>query len=224
MADFYPSTTATGLATLGGTDLLDWVGVGNDGFVWTLYDQSGTGNHLIYNFGNLPKCVSAGAYLGKVTFDDGTLGNASLFMTSPFSNFIAADISALPAALITYGQSFTPATDRDYDFGMIGSNYDAFISNGTSFNRVRQAGPGVGSYVLHSKMDGSSLKNAYNLQPYTSTAQTVTPGTNHSINFGGQNPNYILPGSVSIYIEYPSDQESNRTAITNRINTKYSLF
>ncbi len=211
---------------ISGGALVNWVGLGNDGFVTTWYDQSGNDNHATQGTaGSQPKIVDGGAYLGELDFDGvddqldyplsiSTLNNTSSFVLAAFQ-----DTTDNQFVLTVSGGSnnrwYSPIIwNGSYRFGY-GASIDS-INLGTPDENNHLFTATAGSTTAEGFIDGLSKGT----QPSTSNAlsdQSFIGAHTSSIS-------YPLNGSISEIIIYDSDQSSNREAIETNINNHYDIY
>ena len=202
----------------------------DNGFITRLYDQSGSGNHLIQNAaGNQGAIVSAGVL---IQLED-TQGASK------------PAISMLANSYYDFTELITPRTTFSLLKTEIGSNLNYLIWNGTTndaglFLRGNFVNNKVGVYDGTLK-EAFSANSGRQLTYYNYTG--TTPSGNYEIS-QNDNPNTSLnAGKVvdgdelgrsfvalsinSIFQElvfYPTDNSANKTGIKTNLESYYSIF
>lgn len=205
--------------------LTTWVGGGNNGFVKTWYDQSGTGNNATQSTNaNQPTIVSSGLLInvnGKpsIRFN----GTNNYFSISGTISGTASDYT-----FFTVSENKT-TTGTDYIFDQFTPRliWSMFDPNGLFFDgtwRGSRYNPGNNQELrsLTIKSGGAFRVNGVDIQ----TGFSYTPvsfgnfifGARYSVNLGW------LQSDFQEFIIYPSDQTANVTAIETGINSYYSIY
>ena len=214
--------------------LATFVGSGNNGYVRTLYDQSGSGNNaqntadaqqpLIYNGTTV---VTVG---GKPAMQfDGTDDRFQLDVTATGLNLDVANTSSFHVA-----QYDNATNDRSMSLSLGGTSgrwYPGYMDNG-----LFRYGYGTQSSVstetgdtnqnLFSMIAGSTLGQAQAWRNGVSkmTATLATSATmGDTVGIGLFRTNYYLDGTVQEVIIYASDQSANRIGMESNLSTYYGL-
>lgn len=204
--------------------LTSFVGA-NNGFVVTIYDQSGNAKNATQATAvNQPRIVNSGsidlvntkpAILGDGSND--TLINTTLSLTNPSSIFTVVDKVGTSGNFGLWGASFGGA------FNVLSGGYD-FYQNGPSFS--------------------PSYSNNNQSLLVVKTATTGTDwelyGNNTTVTNGGENIGTAIGTTVSLFdrngtqgranmymqefIVWNSNQMTNRAGIQTNINTFYSIY
>lgn len=215
--------------------LTGWVGVGNDGFVKTWYDQSGSGRDATQTTnGNQPQIVSAGALITESGFPvvsfDGVADELIAASTAAVdfgshSVFVVTktDIAGAFRTVIQKANS-NSTTGREVWVGIDDSSPVAQFGAGAYGGTVVFGGDAtalfIGSYIGNENVnqtihvDGSQVgQNAIGANQTSTEDLTISSGGAYPWN-----------GPVLELIVYPNDQTINRAAITGDINSNYSIF
>ena len=236
------------LGDLDTTSLLAFCG-GTNGFVTTWYDQSGNANNVTQTTAaNQAQIVNAGSVILKNSkptmlfdgVDDSFLSTVAvdpLFITavnSPnttglYKTIMGADASDVTAAGAIYFQY-------------------ANLTRTATFARKTTSDPGwLADFIAQSPT--SEVNNVMNLMTGTRTSTVIQVFINNTlkasdttvsplVSLGGTDSGKFrlmagyfsravgdyLPGNLSEFVAYTSDQSSNRTGINTDINTYYAIY
>jgi hypothetical protein len=243
--DFYQGATVGSLNTTaggGGDDIATWVGA-NDGFIVTMYDQSGNAiNATQSTTANQPKIVSTGTLLtagGMPYMDfDGSNDHFNLGdVLDPAGSFTvfyagksdATDSSTFWAKSIAAGQANRIASVIDTNSHIYllsdSSNADQNITETAVTTRC------VTSQIFVNNTSYRVDRNNSNIG--TDNSVGSLSGSSFSFILGGYNNGsdgvgnldvLNLDGYIQEFIMWHSDQSSNRTAIRDNINGVYGIF
>jgi len=205
-------------------EMTNWVGVGNDGFVQTWYDQSGSGNDVVQDAAdNQPKIVIDGVRaVGGMRFDDNqfletadtfTYGSGttlSTFLVNSSDGDESAYLFRFVSDYIIYN---TGGGGRKV---YAGTNANAGNVTGdeelwTTISELNTAGGTCNFYV-----DGT-LESAADAPIGTRTV------SNRVLNIGGSGASTHWNGTANEVIFYATDQSSNRTGIESNIINHYDI-
>jgi hypothetical protein len=215
-----------------------FVGAGN-GFVTTWYDQSGNVNNTIQTTsGNQPLIVLAGTlytlngkpsvYWDNVSSQYLITANFASPISQPISTYTVSKVEAINInASVIYDSSTTTgfALLHGGNSESAPLNLSLGINSGTSI--------GIESTVVATKLV-SVLCNTTNTNAFVNGVQKVTNQNVGSNSLGGITIGNLRPlglynvysfyGWISELVFYPSLQTANNTAITNNINSYYSIY
>ena len=226
------------------TSLLSFVGSGN-GFVTTLYDQSGYSKDVSQSTASLqPDIVLSGVLvtkLGKPTMRFGMAsGNQSYLINNSISinsadlTFIYLankdsignefNVSSAPVALKTAGTA---------DWNNTSSMGTRLTNTNTHFVAYNSVFTPEQSYVYNTNylFWSQKVSNVISSGINNNTLQSATVGTSSNI-VGTQltvgansfNNDSFLNGYIGEVIVYPSNQSANRIGISANINSFYSIY
>ena len=202
-------------------------GAGN-GYVVTLYDQSGNGYNLTVATSNWAICLS-----GTILTADNTkptLANLSnipltasismsnVFGSSVFYHYGVASILDPPTGGQLYGIDGSPGyvySMTDGFFGFARLNFTLICYNSGSFTDSQ-------TYITETSMQSSSLIDMYidNVESGDSQASaTNTPSGTQTISIGTDG--FANLDSFQELVLYPSNQNSNRSAIYSNVNAYF---
>ena len=207
-----------------------WVGVGNDGFVTTWYDQSGNANDATQiATASQPKIVDAGALVtGGLDFDgvDDSFGMSNLFSgTTAVAQFAVgnADTTGTAEAIIGQGSLSSPLggawhVTSEIAFRCAGNSIydDDFIDANLLLLSTLVAASSTSADV-EMFLDGVALGQ-------TGTSSTALDFTTSSANIGVSSGGAYYDGRIAEIIVYDSDQTANRVGIETNINDHYSIY
>jgi hypothetical protein len=198
---------------------------GTNGFVKTWYDQSGNARNATQTTAaNQPQIVSGGNVILQ--------NSKPIVLWNNNNNLLVGNLSAL-----TIGELFLVTKSLNPSNGFIKFGGDISLSNHYPFTDGNIY-DGFGS--SNRKSTGSPVVpinqlNIYNvltapnswqsrintLLQFSTTSNTVAFSTTSTI---GQPGTFNYIGSISELILYPSNESSNRSAITTSINNFYTIF
>ena len=218
--------TYDGIMDVGVTGLANWVGVGNNGYVVTWYDQSGLGNHATQGTASAQPQIVASGVVNLVNgmpaiLSDGVDDYLSVAFsaTNPTTQFFVYDKVGTSGTLggLFSGVNYTPALSLD--------------STGVY---AYQSGPVFGPTYANNNQAVVSLKSS------TTGTDWAMWGNGSSVTNSGENIGTLAPNNITLmarggaslfgsayfqeYIVYPSDQTSNQSAIESNINGYYSIY
>lgn len=204
-----------------------------DGFVTTWYDQSGNGYNATQSTASQqPQIVSSGSVILENTkptlqFDGSNdfFVNNSINITQPITKFtIAKNTDNSKAGVFTDSNNTTnrfvlySGGDRDQNGNFV-SSYD---NTGTSLTISNNVNRNLFYELANSGSNALAING--------NTAVTGNNGTNgmDKLSIGNIRNSvvggYYLTGNFQELIIYASNQSSNRTGISNNINTYYGIY
>jgi hypothetical protein len=223
-SNFALSLNSNIISRTSGTTLGTWVG-SNNGFVVTWYDQSSNTRNATQSTPlNQPQLISSGvlnsintkpALLFDGTNDSLTITTFS-FTSNNFHSFVGKRSTAGHLLMSLAGSQYNLAhwTDNKYYFqGATNNTYLASNSADTNTN--------------HSLIIGQSVSNTLSLFVNNNSiaSTTLTTAINTNISSIGNYPSaFFTRGQLQEIIFYNTDQSSNRTSISNNINTFYGIY
>jgi len=200
--------------------LLSFVGIGNNGFVTTWYDQSGViRNATQTTAANQPQIVFNGVinlYNGKpAIFTDGI--NDSL-QINPMPAFAYFDCYyALNTNDTVYAYPATPSSLVTYGFNAVVGSTDTIIVRSYGSPQLYANNT---LFTGTTKNDVYNFLNGYKLVVHQGASINSTLWSNFSI-IGFHQP---FQGNVHEIIYYSTNQSANRTAIQSNINSYYNIY
>jgi hypothetical protein len=243
-SDFYQGATVGSLNTTaggGGTDIATWVGA-NDGFIVTMYDQSGNAiNATQSTTANQPKIVSTGTLLtagGMPYMDfDGSndhfdLGDV-LDPAGSFTVFYAGKTDATDSSTFWAKSLAGGAANRISSILDGGTHYYQLIDNSNADNNITESASTARCLTSQIFINSTSHRvdrNNANVGTDNSVGSLAGStyrfllGAYNDISGGGALSGYTLDGYIQEFIMWHSDQSSNRTAIRDEINGVYGIF
>ena len=236
------------LGDLDTTSLLAFCG-GTNGFVTTWYDQSGNANNVTQTTAaNQAQIVSSGSVILKnskptMLFDG---------VDDSFLSTVAVDplfITAVNSPNTTGLYKTIMGADAS-DVGAAGAIYFQYanLTRTATFARKTTSDPGgLADFIAQSPT--SEVNNVMNLMTGTRTSTVIQVFINNTlkasdttvsplVSLGGTDSGKFrlmagyfsravgdyLPGNLSEFVAYTSDQSSNRTGINTDINTYYAIY
>lgn len=208
-----------------------WVGAGNDGFVVTMYDQSGNGYDATQpSAGNQPKAVDNGVIVtsgGKPSVLYSRSRETTLVLpvaAHSFSN------ETSKSAIMVFDLNATVDFARPIYFGNNGSSV---ITLRTGTNQpIMTFGGFSNSFNFTMDLGVKTLAWAEDLggsqRIYINDADRGSNGLGGNLVsdealIGGFLSSNFWEGTISEVILYPSDQSTNRTAIQNDLASHYGI-
>jgi hypothetical protein len=222
--------------------LLSFCGAGN-GFVKTLYDQSGNG----YDFSQTtmsaqPRIVASGVV-------DTLNSYPSMYFDSGRSQYLERDDAEMPTGAGTY-IAFSKSLDTSvsatdyrtlFSYGDGGGGLAVFLLYGsdgavTNGMAISQYGEEIGiNSILNTAnvlfLTKPASTGTWNLDMNSTTTSGsmttntgVSGGNNAMIGYFNLTPIYGLYGYASELVIYASDQSTNKTAIKSNLNQLYAAF
>jgi hypothetical protein len=198
-----------------------WVGAGNDGFVRTWYDQSGSDNHAVQtDTAKQPKIVDAGTYLGEVDFDgtqhfETISGGILTNIQDTYSVWLGKRRNN-SSGYLAQSSSASGGSNRlylRYNVCTIGAEaVSVSIAATNDVNTIVSLTGSGGTY------DG--FKNGADVNDTEITASTGAGGFTLGASSTGLSP---VDGTLKEFIVYDSDQTANRTAIEANIGETYGI-
>ena len=222
-ADFTASEVTNGTLTT-------WTG-SNDGFVKTLYDQTGNLNHMTAaSDGAQPKIVNGGALLtnnGKVTMvgdGDTVLQGTAISLTGDMAFAIVGVFNESGQDAMMIGGTVS-VTGNGYFWLHADDHLHIENSSETGFQDFTITSPLEEQKLWFVRRDGTTIGLSIDGTEVTAT-ELVTQEQPFVVSriFGGYASNYDLDGEIQEIILYNSDQTSNRTGIEANINDYYSIY
>ena len=218
--------------------LAAWVGVGNNGFVRTWYDQSQNGRHLGQSTtANQPQIVSSGSLILKGTrpsidFDGSNdrLINSTISLSQPITHVVVGSRDDASGTADTYFDSLNSVQHVFYNDGSAGvpaHNWRFNAGKSSPFPGFTYSS-GTNLFLASIYFSGTSsnarMNGAQRLAGDTSTNGLL--GLSVGDLRGNPtpiDPNYVLDGKISEYIIFPFNQ-SGIVAIEANINAYYSIY
>jgi len=203
--------------------LTQFVGVGNNGFVRILYDQSGNGNHAIQtSLTNQPLIVQNGALIlvnGKpaINFDGIGVGLISVLnILQPYTAFTVSR-TVTPGSSVYDGPISLPQRSfvRVFSNILIACWAGTFLNsnNGVPSNRK----------ITYSLFNSSNSEVSFN-ETLIASGNAGTLGLNRiEIGAPARSVNRMI-GEIQEIIIYPNNQSSNKNGIFENINQHYAIF
>lgn len=210
------------------TSMLSFVGA-NDGFVSIWYDQSGNGQNLAQASASLQfKIVASGSL---VTLN----GKASLLSPTDSRKMTVTFGATLsqPNTIFNIGSNSTPATGVQYLWdGITSTNRNAMYSQNTGSLNAYAGGTLTHTYsqssstqrLLYTKYNNTSSLVAINNGAGTSGTLGSQTLTGLSLNSNYSNSNVTLIVYHQEFIIWNADKTTDRTGISDNINTYYSIY
>lgn len=214
---------------------------GTNGFVKTWYDQSGNARNATQGTAaNQPRIVSGGSVIlegGKpsVQFD-----NADDFMnTSPFSSLSNASyfiVSQLNIGTGINDYSYIFSTEglsapiqslaKWQNFGADANKRYVYDGSAARFDGLNSLNQELASLFFPTSSPYLNLYINNLSQTFNSTPSSALSPLNKYISIGRFDGgiNNFMDGKLQEFIVYSSDQSSNRTGISNNINTYYGIY
>jgi len=200
--------------------LAAWVGAGNNGFVRTWYDQSGSSSNAVQSDAALqPKIVSSGVLVvhsGKpaISFTGGLvrLTSDGLRNRARLDSFIVKNTSDIQYMLFS------------------GLGPISFVTESASPNLLLTQGYGASPilYANSGQFSGTTRENVYSfLNGYKLECHQASSTTGWPVfDIGCYNRSTLFDfvGTIQELIFYASDQSASRAAIENAINAHYSIY
>jgi hypothetical protein len=207
------------------TDLLTFVGAGNDGFVTTWYDQSTNGRNATQTTaGNQPRIVNSGSVITENS-------NPAMEMVNSSGQLLTATIpQTTQSSFITY-RNKTSGNDSTFVIPFCSTN-DGGIFHGvkSQFGGTSPNGDyGTPSYYKNGNLISSPTRGTLFTEFVTDImvlAETIGGGNSGSLARQWQYPVAGLFSNtiVSEVIIFDSDKSSDRTAIETNIDDYYNVF
>jgi hypothetical protein len=215
----------TALGVLDESALTTFVGAGNDGFVKTWYDQSGSNNASQGTAGNQPKIVAS----GTIITDN---GKPSLLNSHTNDKL---NISTIPSSVVQPISSFI-VCNATQDVSEIhgGTNRISAIINQNSVQLYSGAwggstlNQGYGQHLYFLLFNGTNSACSFD-GGEKSTSDAGTNGLYNNIfaicgYHGNGDPGTFANGYTQEIIIWASDKSSDKSAIETNINSFYSIY
>lgn len=199
----------------------------NDGFVTTIYDQSGNGKNATQTTaGNQHRIVSSGTiekYGGKPCLNSLTRPNYDVSNTTVKNAFTVAkvDTQNFINYLLGSNNSTTP-------FGFLFYNGSYSLVNGlggfdgTNINSI--SGKDLNRHLGYFQLKSSKLYVAKDGAAETDTGSFVSSFVLNELLGRSAGTNVYFQGVTQEIILYNSDETSNKSGIESNINTFYSIY
>jgi len=210
-ADFTAAQVANG-------ELATWVGIGNNGFVTTWYDQSGNANNATQTTTSVqPQIVSGGAVIllnGKACLQYNTSGTANLFFTRLTTVRSVFEVLKIDPVHLT-APNFLLGDTTNYDYHEGGSTWlhpslaAAVVRNGS--NRINNA---ITTLTTTNRVSSQLLISMI----HTGDAAASRISADRAI--AGRS----IRGLVQEVIIYTTDQTANVAGINGNINAHYGIY
>jgi hypothetical protein len=224
-------------AQVAGGALAEWVAGSNNGFVRTLYDQSGNGNDLgTSDHDDQPKIVDSGSL---VTVTGGR--PAMLFATDliPIALGQTFNINSLSSFYVFQASNTTQSSvplslggsnndKRWYQPIMDGSgNFDYGYAGGSQV-RTEAANTNLNLVTMIASAGDDSVRvyrNGTEIDSGTSVSRVSNSNSTDTVGLGGLDHNEALPfvGKATELLVYAGDHHSNRATIEANITTHFSI-
>ena len=198
--------------------LTAWVGAGNDGFVHTLYDQTGNTNNAVQtSTSSQPRIINAGVLTlenGKPCLSaviNSSLEFSPLSIAQPFTVFSV--YKASQAASPVFGSDAGAAT--------------ATGARRLSDEYIMYAGIALAGGIHPSTQQlFVGLFNGASSKGWWQSVERLSGnvGTGATIAAIGRNSVDYFKGTIQEIVVYSGDQTSSRTAIEANINAHYSIY
>jgi hypothetical protein len=232
--DFSPTEVTDGTLT-------SFIGSGKDGYVVSLYDQSGNGLNITQSSASSQaQIVSNGSVLtlnsvSAIKFDGsndyltrGTSLNAIHGNNWSFSSVANNELTNSAGAVwsnrlasgsnkgcLTLCDRTTSARHTNIDTGSTSQIYNYLATDNTNSQRLQ-------SFFLDSSDGGEAFLNGVSQEAFTMTQSLDSGGF---FDVGRQSLGSLYHnGYIQEVIIFASDESSNRTAIESDINTYYSIY
>lgn len=210
--------------------LKTFVGTGgtDDGFVVTVYDQSGNTNDATQSTsGSQPKIMDNGVVLREgsmptMTFDgtDDYFSMPDVSSSGDWSVFIinkrsAAGVIGAMVATTGIGPNIAQWSDNNFYIQRTTAttDYYAYQADATAVFSL------INGYNISNVM--SAYKNG---AAYTLSGETGFAGTSNNFNTIGRYSTFYSNANISEVLIWTSDQSANRTGIQTNVNTYYAIY
>jgi len=198
--------------------LLSFVGIGNNGFVTTWYDQSGViRNATAPVAANQPQIVIN--------------GNLNFFNGKPSILLDGNDFFGIALPTYTQLNSYYVINHTDIDFvypvGTANNRHGWYATQGSTSTLLISSYGSPSLFVNNTLFTGTTRNDVYNfLNGYKLVVHqnAVTGAFWTTFNAIGANLLPPLIGNVQEMIFYGTDQSANRTAIQSNINSYYNIY
>lgn len=243
-SDFYEGATYGSLNTVAGgsgSDIATWVGA-NDGFVVTLYDQSGNAiNATQSTTTQQPKIVNSGSLLTATVpymdFDGSNdlfnLGD-QLDPAGSFSVFFVGKTDVTDSA--TFWSKSKGAPEANRISALIDTNtfYFQLVDSSNADQNITESVSTARNLYSH-QFIASTSHSAYRNTTTVNTDSSVGSLSGSSYDFligaymssdgpGSQLPGYNLDGYLQLFVMYHADKSADRDNIRDKINSTYAVF
>jgi len=224
-------------AQVAGGALAEWVDGSNNGFVRTLYDQSGNGNDLgTSDHDGQPKIVDSGSL---VTVSGGR--PAMLFANSfiPIALAQSLNINNLSSFYVFQASNTTQNT---VPLSLGGSNgdkrwYTPIMDGGGNFDYGYAGGSQVRTEAANTNLNLSTMiasagndsvkvyRNGTEIDSGTAVSRVSNSSSTDTVGIGalGSRTNLSFVGKAAELLVYAGDHHSNRAAIDSNITTHFSI-
>jgi hypothetical protein len=230
-----------GFTTSGNLDeaaLTTFCGAG-DGFVTTWYDQSGNGRNSVQTSGaNQPKIVLTGFVIVNnskpaLLFQASTIKSLEGVWSQTITTESNFGVFSVNNSTDNFGRVLTQSGNgNDYDAGayipMLRNGTSAAMCSFTSAGVLSSAAISYSTQTLFSSIHtGSQVANKVNNDSEVVAGDALNLNVERTT-IGGPTSTSIavgsLDGTVQEVVIYYTDQTSNRTGISNNINTYYAIY
>jgi hypothetical protein len=213
--------------------LTTWVGVGNNGFIKTIYDQMGSGEDLTQtDTSKQGKIVNAGALVLEN-------GKPALLLDGSNDNYKVAFAVSVPDMSGVYvGKTatgdFVFDDNETVNVNSLWANSDSTlrlyrsstprssihtVTSGTLNSQFTTSFTSIKGEFLKLNVNGSSFTNAAEILPLADP----TENTGITIGSAGSNALYQL-GTFQEVVIYDYDQTANLTGINTNVNAYYTIY
>jgi len=220
-----------------GGALASWVGGSNNGFVRTLYDQSGNGNDIgTSSQGSQPKVVDSGSLVtvtgGKPAMlfasDFIPIALAQSFNINNLSSFLVFQASNTSQSSVVLSLGGSNNNKRWYQPLMDGSGNFDYGYAGSTQARTETANTNLNLATMIASAGDDSVRvyrNGTEVDSGTSVSRVSNSGSTDTVGLGGLSTNTNIPfvGKAAELLFYSGDHHSNRGAIESNITTHFSI-
>jgi hypothetical protein len=228
--------TSTG--ALDTTALLAFTGTGalDNGFVKTWYDQSGNGNNAIQTTAiNQPQIVSAGSLIsvnGKPTiyFNDKTKVCMDMTTTITTLNFTTLWVSKKDTTSADGSIILTRAiASNTYAGDDVDNSGNPFATSAGDIIATSKSNSSASGNEINQHLAYLNRRNSTEAVGQFNNSNNLYNNAVNSNNFvivsiANYGFNYNFLGKLQEIIIYSSDKSSDRTGISNNINTHYAIY
>ena len=215
--------------SLNTTDLLNFVGSG-DGFVTTLYDQSGNGINANQSSASKQPIIASSGVIstlnGKPTMQfissfvmdlnltgypftsGGSATEKSIFAVAENNATANQNLYNIADTRDIYAITYNRSANNTYAF--LGANYGTIGGNITGQNIISSLAISPSSETFNNTVDGVS--------------SNLVRANFNDISIGSRGGSYPMDGNIQEMIMYESDQSSNRGNIETNINDYYNVY
>ena len=226
------NSTIANLSAGSGSTLAAWIGSGS-GHIQTWYDQSGTLNHITQSTSsNQPRLVASGVLETKGVLFDGVndslsiTSNPSLQITGDMSAYVVFNITSFPTTNANIFIKRNSDSDREYEF-RVRNIETRYLDDNNSQAYVNTNSTGVNYLQSFDRSANTSViiyKNGTNSGSKSLTGTNTTSTAPFQVGARAVSSSNWLSGGIKELIIWDSNKSSDRTGITNNINTEYTIY